>query len=98
MSIVVRVAGKVKASRMSCTLLTLYASLHNVIMMQADRGPRERVVILKGRSFMNEETLGHVDLFSTLDKRELLALAGGCQERTYTAGSTIFTQGDAGVG
>lgn len=47
---------------------------------------------------MNEETLGHVDLFSTLDKKELQALAGGSQERTYAAGSPIFMQGDTGVG
>ena len=47
---------------------------------------------------MNEETLAHVDLFSTLDKKELQVLAGSCQERTYGTGSTIFTQGDAGAG
>ncbi len=47
---------------------------------------------------MNEETLAHVDLFSTLDKKELQVLAGSCQERTYGTGSTIFTQGDTGVG
>lgn len=47
---------------------------------------------------MNEETLAHVDLFATLDKKELQVIAGSCQERTYNAGSTIFTQGDAGVG
>jgi CRP/FNR family transcriptional regulator, cyclic AMP receptor protein len=47
---------------------------------------------------MNEDTLAHVDLFSTLDKKELQALAKSCQERTYNAGSTIFSQGDTGVG
>jgi len=47
---------------------------------------------------MNEDTLVHVDLFSTLDKRELQVLARSCQERTYKAGSTIFKQGDAGAG
>ena len=47
---------------------------------------------------MNEETLAHVDLFSTLDKKELQVLDKSCQERTYGAGATIFTQGDAGVG
>ncbi|MBA2682508.1 MAG: cyclic nucleotide-binding domain-containing protein, partial [Ktedonobacteraceae bacterium] len=47
---------------------------------------------------MNEETLAHVDLFSTLDKKELQVLDKSCQERTYGAGSTIFTQGDAGAG
>ena len=47
---------------------------------------------------MNEETLAHIDLFSTLDKKELQALAKSCQERTYNTGSTIFSQGDTGVG
>ena len=45
-----------------------------------------------------EETLGHVDLFSTLTKRELQTLAQSCQERKYGAGTTIIAQGDAGVG
>jgi CRP/FNR family transcriptional regulator len=47
---------------------------------------------------MNEETLAHVDLFSTLDKKELQLLAKNCQERTYSAGTAIFSQGDTGVG
>ncbi len=47
---------------------------------------------------MNEETLARVDLFSTLDKKELQVLAKSCQERTYKAGTTIFSQGDSGVG
>lgn len=47
---------------------------------------------------MNEETLAHIDLFSTLDKKELQALAKSCQERTYSTGTTIFSQGDTGVG
>ena len=47
---------------------------------------------------MNEETLAHIDLFSTLDKKEIQALAKSCQERTYKTGSTIFSQGDTGVG
>ncbi len=47
---------------------------------------------------MNEETLAHIDLFSTLDKKELQTLAKSCQERTYNTGSTIFSQGDTGVG
>jgi CRP-like cAMP-binding protein len=47
---------------------------------------------------MKEEALAHIDLFSTLDKKELKALAEGCQERTYLAGSTIIAQGDSGVG
>jgi CRP/FNR family cyclic AMP-dependent transcriptional regulator len=50
------------------------------------------------KNLMNEETLGHVDLFAALDKKELQVLVGSCQERTYTAGSVIFTEGDAGVG
>ncbi len=45
-----------------------------------------------------EETLGHVDLFSTLTKRELQTLAQSCQERKYGAGTAIIAQGDAGVG
>lgn len=47
---------------------------------------------------MNEDILAGVDLFSTLDKKELQTLANSCQERTYTAGSTILSQGDTGVG
>lgn len=47
---------------------------------------------------MNEETLARVDLFSTLDKKELQVLAKSCQERSYKAGTTIFSQGDSGVG
>ncbi len=47
---------------------------------------------------MNEEALARVDLFSTLDKKELQLLAKNCQERTYGAGTTIFSQGDTGVG
>lgn len=47
---------------------------------------------------MNEDTLARVDLFSTLNKKELQELARSCQERTYPAGATIFSQGDTGVG
>src|SRR6266700_3599804 len=47
---------------------------------------------------MNEETLARVDLFSTLDKKELQELARSSQERSYKAGTTIFSQGDTGVG
>jgi CRP/FNR family cyclic AMP-dependent transcriptional regulator len=46
----------------------------------------------------HEETLSHVDLFSTLDKKELKEVAKSCYERTYSAGTTIFSQGDTGVG
>lgn len=47
---------------------------------------------------MNEDTLAHVDLFSTLNKKELQVLDKSCQERSYPAGTTIFSQGDTGVG
>ena len=47
---------------------------------------------------MYEDTLKHVDLFSSLNKKELQALAKSCQERKYSAGSTLFSQGDTGVG
>ncbi len=49
-------------------------------------------------TFMNEDTLARVDLFSTLDKKELQALAKSCQERTYHAGTVLLAQGDTGVG
>ncbi len=47
---------------------------------------------------MNEEMLAHVDLFSTLNKKELQTLAKSCQERSYSAGTVLFSQGDTGVG
>ena len=47
---------------------------------------------------MNEDVLARVDLFSTLDKKELQMLAKSCQERSYKAGTTILPQGDAGAG
>ncbi len=47
---------------------------------------------------MNEDTLARVELFSTLDKKELQLLAKNCQERSFAAGSTLFSQGDTGVG
>jgi len=47
---------------------------------------------------MNEDTLARVDLFSTLSKKEIQALAQSCQERSYQAGTTILSQGDTGVG
>lgn len=47
---------------------------------------------------MHEDTLSHVDLFENLNKRELQALGQGCQERQYSAGTTIVSQGDTGVG
>lgn len=47
---------------------------------------------------MHEDTLARVELFSSLDKKELQVLAGSCQERKYSAGSTLIKQGDSGVG
>jgi CRP/FNR family cyclic AMP-dependent transcriptional regulator len=52
----------------------------------------------KGATLMHEDTLARVDLFSSLDKKELQALAQSCQERKYSAGSTLIKQGDTGVG
>ncbi|GHO45463.1 Crp/Fnr family transcriptional regulator [Ktedonospora formicarum] len=47
---------------------------------------------------MNEDILSRVDLFSTLSKKELQEIAKNCQERSFSAGSTIVSQGDTGVG
>ena len=47
---------------------------------------------------MYEDTLKRVNLFSTLEKKDLQALARTCKERKYSAGSTLFSQGDTGVG
>jgi len=47
---------------------------------------------------MNEDTLARVDLFSALDKKELQEIARSSQERSYKAGTTIFSQGDTGAG
>ena len=47
---------------------------------------------------MHEDTLARVDLFSSLDKKELQTLSKSCQERKYSAGSTLIKQGDSGVG
>ncbi|HVB25043.1 MAG TPA: cyclic nucleotide-binding domain-containing protein [Ktedonobacteraceae bacterium] len=47
---------------------------------------------------MNEDTLSQVGLFANLDKKELQVLSRGCQERHYSAGSTLLSQGDSGVG
>ena len=47
---------------------------------------------------MYEDTLARVDLFSNLDKKELQALCSSCQERKYSAGTTLISQGDTGVG
>jgi len=47
---------------------------------------------------MSEDILSRVDLFSTLTKKELQTLAKSSQERSYSAGTTIISQGDTGVG
>lgn len=47
---------------------------------------------------MNEDTLASVELFSSLDKKELQTLAKSSQERTYSAGTKLFSQGDSGSG
>ncbi len=47
---------------------------------------------------MNEDTLARVDLFASLDKRELQTLAKSTHERTYSAGTNLFSQGDSGSG
>ena len=47
---------------------------------------------------MHEDTLARVDLFRSLDKKDLRLLAASCQERKYSAGSTLIKQGDTGVG
>ena len=47
---------------------------------------------------MYEDTLARVDLLSGLDKKELQTLSRSCQERKYSAGSTLIKQGDTGVG
>ena len=47
---------------------------------------------------MSEEVLSQVDLFATLDRKELQILSKTCQEKSYAAGSVIFHQGDTGVG
>ncbi len=47
---------------------------------------------------MSEDILSRVDLFSTLTKKDLQMLAKSSQERSYSAGTTIISQGDTGVG
>jgi CRP-like cAMP-binding protein len=47
---------------------------------------------------MHENTLAQVDLFAGLEKKDLQLLGGACQERKYSAGSTLIKQGDTGVG
>src|SRR6266851_1612415 len=47
---------------------------------------------------MHEETLASVELFSSLDKKELRHIANSCQERKYAAGSILMQQGSTGAG
>jgi CRP/FNR family cyclic AMP-dependent transcriptional regulator len=47
---------------------------------------------------MHEDTLARVDLFSDFTKKDLQTLAKSCQERKYSAGTKLFSQGDTGVG
>jgi CRP/FNR family transcriptional regulator len=47
---------------------------------------------------MHEDTLTRVELFNSLDKKDLQALARECRERTYRAGETLIKQGDSGAG
>lgn len=47
---------------------------------------------------MYEDTLAHVPLFSSLDKKELQEIARSCQERKYSPGTVLVKQGDTGVG
>jgi CRP/FNR family transcriptional regulator, cyclic AMP receptor protein len=47
---------------------------------------------------MHEDTLARVELFNSLDKKELQAIASQCKERSYKAGTTIIKQGDSGAG
>jgi CRP/FNR family transcriptional regulator, cyclic AMP receptor protein len=46
----------------------------------------------------NEDALARVNLFSTLDKKEVQTLAKSCVERSFDPGATIILQGDTGVG
>lgn len=59
---------------------------------------KSNLLFSKGCVMTKEETLAHVDLLSTLTKKELQTVAKSCQERIFSAGSTLITQGDAGVG
>lgn len=47
---------------------------------------------------MHEDTLARVELFDSLDKKDLQALGRECRERTYRAGETLIKQGDSGAG
>jgi len=47
---------------------------------------------------MYEDILARVDLFSDLTKKELGVIGNSCQQRKYSAGTTLIKQGDTGVG
>ena len=47
---------------------------------------------------MYEDILGRVDLFANLNKKELKELTAGARERKFSAGATLFSQGDTGTG
>ena len=47
---------------------------------------------------MYEDMLGRVEIFNSLDKKELETLGRECRERSYSAGTTIIKQGDSGSG
>jgi CRP/FNR family transcriptional regulator len=47
---------------------------------------------------MYEDTLARVDLFSSLDKKDLQLLSKSLQERKYSPGTVLIKQGDTGVG
>jgi len=56
------------------------------------------IFAIKELSSMYEDILKHIDLFSGLEKKDLQVLAASCQERKYSAGTTLLKQGDTGVG
>jgi len=45
-----------------------------------------------------EDTLAHVPLLAHLNEEELQALAKGCREGQFSAGTTLTSQGETGVG
>jgi CRP/FNR family cyclic AMP-dependent transcriptional regulator len=47
---------------------------------------------------MHEDTLASIELFSSLDKKELRYIANSCHERKYNAGSVLMQQGSTGAG
>jgi CRP/FNR family cyclic AMP-dependent transcriptional regulator len=47
---------------------------------------------------MYEDTLAHIDLFAGLTKKELQSLGNSCQQRKFSAGTVLYSQGDTGVG